>query len=317
MRLALLLTLAPAFPAGAFELAFPVACDLGDTCHIQNAFDHDAGPDATDATCGSLAYDGHDGTDIALPTIAAMRQGVNVLAAAPGTITGVRDVMPDILISDPTAPALNGRDCGNGVVIDHGDGWETQYCHMMKGSVAVSTGQIVSAGTPLGQIGLSGNTEFPHLHLSVRRNGVEVDPFAPDATDCGPLPNDDLWLDDVTLTPGGILDIGISTAVPDYAAIKAGLPDPNTLPDTAPALVVWAYTFGTKAGDMIDLSLTGPDEVVIADTIPLDRAQAQSFRAIGRKLRDVWPHGTYQGSAGLTRNGETVDQSEVTLTITP
>jgi murein DD-endopeptidase MepM/ murein hydrolase activator NlpD len=317
VRVALLLTLAPAFPAGAFELAFPVACVLGDSCHIQNTFDHDAGPDATDTTCGSLAYDGHDGTDIALPTLAEMVQGVDVLAAAPGTVTGARDGMPDILISDPAARALNGRDCGNGVVIDHGDGWETQYCHMMKDSVAVSNGQIVNAGTPLGQIGLSGNTEFQHLHLSVRRNGVEVDPFAPNATGCGALPNDDLWLDAVTLTPGGILDMGISTAVPNYAAIKAGLPDPDALPDTAQALVVWAYTFGTKAGDAIALSLSGPDGVVIADAIPLDRTQAQSFRAIGRKLRDVWPHGTYRGSAILTRNGETVDQSEVTLAITP
>jgi hypothetical protein len=83
--------LALALPAGAFaqtdfRLAWPAACTLGETCHIQQYYDHDAGPKAADFTCGTLSYDGHDGTDIALPTRAAMTAGVEVLASAPGTV---------------------------------------------------------------------------------------------------------------------------------------------------------------------------------------------------------------------------------------
>ena len=40
----------------------------------------------------------------------------------------------------PTATA--GRNCGNGVTLDHGDGWQTQYCHMRRGSVAVKVADL-------------------------------------------------------------------------------------------------------------------------------------------------------------------------------
>jgi murein DD-endopeptidase MepM/ murein hydrolase activator NlpD len=81
---------------------------------------------------------------------------------------------------------------GNGVVIDHGNGWETQYCHLKQGSVQVVTGETVTTGTALGQIGQSGRAEFPHVHFAVRHEGAKIDPFAPEATACGAA-GDDLW----------------------------------------------------------------------------------------------------------------------------
>ena len=78
------------------------------------------------------------------------------------------------------APFRRGQDCGNGVLVDHGDGWETQYCHMKQGSVRVTSGDAVGAGAVLGQIGQSGMAAFPHLHLSVRHNADKIDPFAPE-----------------------------------------------------------------------------------------------------------------------------------------
>lgn len=58
--------------------------------------DHDPSDAAHDFACGSLTYDTHKGTDFALPTLAAQAAGVNVLAAAAGTVVGVRNdtVMP-------------------------------------------------------------------------------------------------------------------------------------------------------------------------------------------------------------------------------
>ena len=94
----LLITLALASPAGAFNLGFPLRCDLGKTCYIQQYIDHDTGPKAADFTCGSLSYDGHDGTDLALPTRAAMQAGVDVLAAQAGTVKGLRDGVADFLL---------------------------------------------------------------------------------------------------------------------------------------------------------------------------------------------------------------------------
>lgn len=309
IKTACLFSLALAHPAGAFELAFPVDCTLGESCYIQQTPDHDPGPGATDFTCGPLSYDGHDGTDIALPTRADMAKGVAVLAAAGGVVKGVRDGIADF------APEIPGKECGNGLVIDHGDGWETQYCHMKQGSVQVSPGQSVTTGTVLGQIGQSGQAAFPHLHLSVRQNGRKLDPFAPDATACGAA-GDDLWADDIALQPGGLLGIGITDRVPEFDAIKAGLPS-NPLPTSAPALVVWAYVFGTQPGDAVLLSLTGPDGAVVTERVVFEKTQALAFRAVGRKARGDWPAGTYSGGAKLIRDRQEIGQQSIEITLAP
>lgn len=305
-----LLALVPA-QAGAFDLSFPVQCTLGDTCFIQQYADHDAGPEARDFTCGPLSYDGHDGTDIALPTTAAMAAGVPVLAAAAGTVLGTRDGMRDGL---PDA-SVKDRECGNGVVIDHGQGWQTQYCHMRQGSVAVQKGDTVETGTPLGLIGQSGQAEFPHLHLSVRQNGAEIDPFAPTATTCGAT-GGDLWSGDPPpYTPGGIIDIGLTTEVPEFDAIKAGLP-PAPLTPQSPALVLWAHVFGARAGDALLLDITGPDGAIISERVDLDRTQARLFRAVGKRLRSAgWPPGTYTATASMVREGSEISTRDVTVQI--
>lgn len=294
-----LISLALALPAGAFELVQPVDCTLGDTCFVQNYFDHDPGPAVADAFCGPLGYDGHDGTDFAIPTLADMARGVTVRAAAAGTVRAIRDGVPD------TQPFPVGQDCGNGLAITHAGGWETQYCHLKRGSILVAAGQAVTAGTPLGQIGLSGNTEFPHLHLSVRRDGVEVDPFAPDATTCG-AGGDDLWRDPLAYVAGGIVGVGLSPAVPEFDAIKSGTT--ATVTATSPAMVGWAHLFGVRQGDQLALSVTGPDGDVITDTVTIDRTQARSFRAIGRKA-DTWPAGEYTATAVLMRDGIELDRA--------
>ena len=312
IRVALALTMALALPAGAFELALPVACDLGDDCYIQQYMDHDPSPAATDFTCGPLVYDGHSGTDIAVENRAQMQAGVAVLAASPGTVKGRRDGVPDF------APSTDGQECGNGVVVDHGGGWETQYCHLRQGSILVQVGQAVDTGTALGLVGQSGQAEFPHLHLSVRRNGVNVDPFAPDATnDCEKPDGPGLWQPPITYAPGGIIGIGISPAVPEYDAIKTGLGSPN-LSKTVPALVVWVYLYGGRAGDALLLDITGPQGVVITERVLLEKTQAQLFRAVGRKLKAAaWPPGTYTGTAKLLRAGTEISDETVEIDIKP
>ena len=101
-----------------------------------------------------------------------------MLAAAAGVVKAVRDGVADVNVRVIGFGSVAGHECGNGVVIAHDGGWETQYCHLAKGSVRCTTGERVETGTPLGLVGLSGQTEFPHLHFSVRHNGATVDPFA-------------------------------------------------------------------------------------------------------------------------------------------
>lgn len=306
----IILTLALAQPAGAFELAWPAACTLGQTCHIQQYADHDPGPGETDYTCGPLSYDGHDGTDIALPSRAAMQAGVQVLAAAPGVVKGIRDGVADF------APKVDGKECGNGVVIAHADGWETQYCHMRQGSVLVRPGEKIAMGTPLGLIGQSGMADFPHVHLSVRHNGEKIDPFAPDPNaTCSPAPGPTLWTAPEPYEPGGFLAAGFATTVPTFDDIRAGLPT-SPLPAISPGIVLWAYAFGTRAGDQMTFNVTGPEGQLLQEVIRLDKTQAQMFRAIGKKLTAAaWPSGIYDGTIVLKRDGEQIDQTSTQVTV--
>lgn len=295
----------------------PIDCTLGETCYIQNYVDTDPSSGAADFTCGSLTYDGHKGTDFGLPSLTAMKDGVDVRAAAPGTVRAIRNDMIDHIQGGIDAPDVSGRECGNGVVIDHGDGWTTQYCHMAQGSISVTKGQRVSKETTLGQVGLSGKTQFPHVHLSVRHNGEIIDPFNPNARiACGDTGARDnaLWQTPITYQAGGILSVGVWDAVPDYAAIKAGTVDATTLPTTSPALVVFGYAFGARTADVMRLSLTGPDGNVVTKDLDLAKNQALFFRATGKR-GSLWPAGTYDAEAILLRDGVIIDSMARTIEV--
>lgn len=288
------------FTPAPFQLSWPVDCTLGQTCHIQHYVDRDPGPGERDFTCGTLSYDGHDGTDIALPNRAAMKAGVNVLAAAPGTVVGTRDGIADFV---PPVPA---KECGNGVLVDDGNGWQSQYCHMKQGSVAVHKGDQVNSGTPLGLVGQSGAADFPHLHLTVRHNGQVVDPFAPYATTCGKPTSIGLWSTFLPYEAGGFLAAGFTTEVPTFDAIQAGLPTQPLAPD-APAIVLWAEVFGGQSGDVMAFSILAPDaSSILQTTATLTKNQDQLFRAAGKKLRGQLVTGTYRGTINLMRGGKEV-----------
>jgi murein DD-endopeptidase MepM/ murein hydrolase activator NlpD len=116
--------------------------------------------------------DAHLGTDLAVADFAAMDRGVEVYAAAPGTVAEVHDGEFDRrdALLDPAPPA-------NYVVVDHGGGWRTRYWHLRNGSVAVAPGQVVAAGQALGLVGSSGYSNGAHLHFALTYNGEWVEPF--------------------------------------------------------------------------------------------------------------------------------------------
>src|SRR5215204_2553686 len=149
--------------AADLELRIPVACEIGRTCWIQNYVDHNSSGKVGDYTCGTQTYKKHSGTDFRLKNMVQQQLGVQVLAAAAGHVTRMRDGMADMSVREQGLESLKGYDCGNGVVIEHPDGWETQYCHMARGSIRVKRGDVVKSGDALGLVGLSGNTEYAHV----------------------------------------------------------------------------------------------------------------------------------------------------------
>lgn len=313
---ATLIILALAAPAvGAPLLQLPVDCTLGDTCYIQQFMDHDPSDAFSDFKCGPRSYNTHKGTDFAVPTARDAQRGVDVIASAPGTVLGVRDGMADVWDGKIDVAKIAGRECGNGLVIDHGDGWQTQYCHMKFGSLTVQKGETVQAGTLLGQIGMSGRTEFAHLHLSLRKDGEPVDPFAPDGAVCDAPITQTLWATPPLVQPGGILDIGFSDKVPSFGDVRMGTAE-ERLTRISPALVSFFYMFGGRAGDLIEMSFQGPGDFSVESTYELTKDRAQFMRAVGKKRRSApWPGGTYTASARHMRDGAIISEGSAQFEI--
>ncbi len=67
------------------------------------------------------------------------------------------------------------RAYGKTVLIDHGLGLQTMYLHLSK--INVKEGTLVTRGQVIGLSGDTGYVTGPHLHLSVRLNGVSIDPM--------------------------------------------------------------------------------------------------------------------------------------------
>jgi hypothetical protein len=293
-----------ALPAGAIELHIPAECVLGETCIIQQYVDHNPGPEAKDYRCGTLVYNGHKGTDFRLPTLAAMQAGVKVLAAAPGRVLRVRDGMADRSFRAPGGSSVDGAECGNGLVIAHDEGYETQYCHLRKGSILVRPGDRVGAGQALGLIGLSGKTEFPHVHLTVRRDGKVVDPFAVDVKPGACGQGTSIWSSDsknLAYRAGEVLNSGFAGAPVNAEQVEqASAAEPTR---SSPALLAYVRAIGLRKDDVQRLVVSGPTGTM-ADSGPrrLDANKAQYLLYVGRKRHaQPWPAGTYVATYSVIR----------------
>lgn len=96
----------------------------------------------------------HQGIDMAGPT------GTPVYATAEGTVVF----------------AGWQRGYGNFIKIQHEMGTETRFAHLSK--INVRTGQKVSRGARIGDMGNTGRSTGSHLHYEVRVNGTAVNPLS-------------------------------------------------------------------------------------------------------------------------------------------
>jgi hypothetical protein len=206
----------------------------------------------------------------------------------------------------------------------HEGGWMTQYCHMAKGSVRVTRGQKIETGTPLGRVGLSGNTEFPHLHFNVIVNQTKVDPFAygAEANSCsGGQP---LWNKSARASlqyhRGQVLNFGFAATPVNMEQVESGEAQQRTPTPTSPALVAYVRAIALEAGDVLELSISTPDGSSFArqSEKPLDRSKAQWFLMVGRKRSAApWHSGVYTARFRIIRGNKEVLEKLFTVNLTP
>lgn len=222
-----------------------------------------------DFGCGRQTYPNHNGTDFGIADMKAMKKGVSVVAVAGGLVMRVRDNVPDRMIVDQKQRSdVNNIECGNGVIIDHGNGWQTQYCHLRNHSILVKPGINVEKGTTLGMVGVSGLSSFPHVHFTVRHLGKIVDPFVGIANMPGcNIPHHPLWEQSLDYVPTGLIRAGFASKKPTQTELWQGeFSATKTDSTTLPALIFWVHLFGVLKGDREHFTLIAPDKRVVIDT---------------------------------------------------
>lgn len=95
----------------------------------------------------------HSGLDIAAP------RGADIIAPADGVVGTTGDYFFN----------------GNTVMLDHGQGLISMFCHMDR--IDVQPGQKIRQGDKLGIVGATGRATGPHLHWSLSLNNARVDPL--------------------------------------------------------------------------------------------------------------------------------------------
>lgn len=309
--------------AAKFELVLPIDCKIGETCFIQNYVDVDPSRRWRDYQCRGLSNDGHKGTDFRLPDLAAMERGVAVVAAAAGRVKGYRKNLADGLYFNGDTDGLEGKTCGNGVILDHGNGWETQYCHLKQDSVDVFRGRQMAAGESLGLVGLSGVTDFPHLHFELRYQNKVMDPAtgASSLDGCGSQ-GEPLWtaadLVDVRYMPRGVLNQGFTTDDVTPDGIERGLYADTEPTGSAPALVYYVRIFGLQSGDIQELAIFDPQGNELVATSHTHEGRSQLDHTEFVKVENEgqgWPLGTYEGHYRLTRGGKILLERSLTMEI--
>ena len=293
----------------------PVRCGAEQPCFLQNLMDMDTGPAQRDPLCAAATYNGHKGTDIRLRNFREMQSLGRVYAMADGIVTAVRTNMADrLVVTKQDRARIKGRECGNGLAIDfgtiNGANYSSQICHLARGSIDLRVGDPVKRGQPIGRIGLSGFTEFPHIHFSIRQNGRLIDPITGRFADQPCTANDfsKTLFSPEALKP--LLETGFQPLLEDGFANgpvngKQIQASQTRLPTGQSPFVYFTKFINLKKGDFLRLSIEGPNGLLSnIQTDPLDRNKASYTAFVGK--RNPPPTGAYSGKVSLIRDGAVI-----------
>ena len=299
--------------ASAPTLALPIDCTIGKDCWVQNLVDFNLKDGAwQDPYCGTATFDKHKGTDIRVPFVKDLKPGIEILAMADGEVMGLRRNMPDVLAQNADdVRRIQGKECGNGAILRHANGWTTQYCHLKQDSISIGKGDRVKRGQAIGLMGLSGHTTFPHIHVTVRKGKMVVDPLtgrnqndacSPEASFAASL-WDEKALQGMTGASTTILGAGFSGNVVNNSDVLTGT---MATPTLAGPLIFWAHLINLRIDDRIDLRIRDDNGIYVeTNGKPLKAPHAAYTAYTGRK-RALTKGNTYRGEIVLWRDGKII-----------
>ena len=105
----------------------------------------------------------------------SFESGIDIMAPEGMAILSIADgVVSDVHPADDNGYGVH-------VTVDHvinGEVFQSNYNHMLEGSIVVQVGQKVKLGDPLGQVGNTGTSTAPHTCFLILIDGTPVDPYA-------------------------------------------------------------------------------------------------------------------------------------------
>jgi len=176
-------------PGTTVELAFPLREGSfmvinGGSHRLVNA--HLAILDATDPLARSFRGQAHAVDIVKLGSFGLRARGLRpedpaayeiyaatVLAPCSGEVVAAVDGLPDLRV--PEVDRANVA--GNHVLLRCGS-FDVLLAHLRPGSLKVIAGSLVETGDVLGEVGNSGNTDEPHLHIHAQTRGSAEAPFS-------------------------------------------------------------------------------------------------------------------------------------------
>jgi len=294
--ISLLISNVSAHPGG---LLFPLDCELGKSCWISNLPRHHVQGKQVDFRCGPITYERNDGTDIALKDIKQMNEGVSVISPINGVVELKEEGMSDISAKTIGYKASEGRECGNKIVISNNE-MQVKLCHLKNKSIRVSVGDEINAGDIIGEVGLSGLTDHPHLHISLldKSDTVvrEVDPFYGPQSDCGLEPKS-LWLNHELMekhaATGIVYNYGFAfeNITAEHAMSGEYL---HAQPEYTEEFIAFVDIFSVNRGDKLTVTILDSSNNVFAKREhEFGKYQARYFLFAGKNLRGEKLYGEY------------------------
>jgi hypothetical protein len=232
------------------------------SCFFQNYVDHDASDKVRDYRCGGRSYDGHDGTDIRIRNLEIQRQGVEVARRGAGTRHRGRNDMEDVSVKTAGKAAIAGKECGNGVLIEHRGRLAHPILPHGQGQRPGQAWRSTTTGQPIGH----GRAIRRYRILSSSFYGAawrkDRGSFAYGAPENACGGGRSLWAaslgEQMQYRPREIIDYGFAGIAPTMELIESGEIGKHPVTSASDALVAYVRAIGLQAGDQQFLAVQGP-----------------------------------------------------------